>query len=266
MNIPLSTEVCGADFGDARLSKRHGVLVDRLAERPEASLPSALSSAELEAAYRFINHEGVTLPTLVAPHLKQVAERCAGRPDIIVAHDTSEIEYSGAARKGLGRLRSKGQGFYLHAALAIGGSQVRDPLGLIALRALVRGPKRPKQRATRRRCAADRESLRWTEQIQEVEQRLGQGRALHVGDRETDAYELFVDCIRIGARFVFRMAHDRRIAGEEDGTTKLEQRLRGVEGVAVREVKLHARGKALAPSAAKMECPEFCVRAGGLAT
>jgi hypothetical protein len=51
-------EFIGADFGDARLSKRLLKLVERLAVDPAVSFPEACrTDAELEATYRFFGNE-----------------------------------------------------------------------------------------------------------------------------------------------------------------------------------------------------------------
>lgn len=251
MGLRLSDEVAGAELGDARLARRYEVLVERLAERPDSSLPKALSVAELESAYRFVNNERVTLPGLLAPHIRQTVTRCTGRGDVIVAHDTTEVQYTGEEREGLGRLRSSGQGFYLHVALAIGGAHERVPLGVVAARTLVRGPKRPKERATIRRRAPDKEFRRWWEQVLEVESRLGVGHAIHVADREADAYEFMAEVSGHGGRFVVRLRHDRRIE-LEDGPGKLGAALRLARVVAEREVELQLRKPGIAPIARRM--------------
>lgn len=252
--MDLSTEVAGAELGDARLAKRYGVLIDRISERPDASLPKVLTVAELESAYRFVNNERVTLPGLLAPHIRQTVNRCGTRQDVIVAHDTTELKYTGDEREGLGRLRSTGRGFYLHVALAIGGSQDRDPLGIVAARTLVRGEKRAKERGAIRRRAADKESRRWWEQVREAESRLGVGRAIHVADREADAYEFMSEVSGGGGRFVVRLRHDRCV-GLENGPARLDAALRLARVVAEREVELSPRKLATAPIARRTHPP-----------
>jgi hypothetical protein len=254
MDLRLSAEVAGAELGDARLAKRYEALVDRIAERPEASLPKVLTVAELESAYRFVNNQRVTLPGLLDPHIRQTVQRCASREDVVVAHDTTELKYTGEEREGLGRLRSTGRGFYLHLALAIGGSQGRDPLGIVAARTLVRGEKRAKERPTIRRRAADKESRRWWEQVREVESRLGVGRAVHVADREADAYEFMAEVSGCGGRFVVRVRHDRRVE-TGSGPANLGTALQLARVVAEREVELSPRKLATAPIARRIHPP-----------
>ena len=49
----LADEVRNAQFGDQRLGKRLGIIADRLAAKPNMSIPAAMNGrAEMEAAYR----------------------------------------------------------------------------------------------------------------------------------------------------------------------------------------------------------------------
>jgi hypothetical protein len=86
----------------------------------------------------------------------------------------------------------------------------------------------------------EKESIRWLENVRQSTARLGEAdRCIHIGDRESDIYELFCDCESLGTRFVFRTCVDRR-SGE--GTpTVLEmmddQRVRAVHRVEVTDRK-----------------------------
>src|SRR5690242_20641611 len=101
----MSSELAGAELGDARLSKRLGLLADQLSARPGESFPKALDDAELEAAYRFFGNADVSPEAILAPHFRQSARRCVGTPRIIVVHDTTAFEFGGQTkREGLGHL------------------------------------------------------------------------------------------------------------------------------------------------------------------
>src|SRR5262249_10834031 len=117
----MSRELAGAELGDARLSKRLGLLADQLAARPAASFPKALDDAELEAAYRFFGNAGVTPAAILAPHFRQSARRATDASRIIVVHDTTAFEFGGQTKRaGLGHLiRPAAQGFFGHFSLAL---------------------------------------------------------------------------------------------------------------------------------------------------
>ena len=91
----FAAECSGADFGDARLTARLASLATSLAAAPSASLPKALDSAELEAAYRFFRNDAVTPAAILAPHIVSTLERARIENDVLVVHDTTVISFTG---------------------------------------------------------------------------------------------------------------------------------------------------------------------------
>src|SRR6266849_5091311 len=175
----LSSEVAGADLGDARLSQRLGLLIDSIADRSAESFPKALDDASLEAAYRFFGNASVTPGAILAPHFRQTAQRAATRRDVLVIHDTTQFEFGGdTKREGLGRLIRPGQGFFGHFALATSADGDREPLGLLNLETVFRLDKvssKPRPQRPNRG-----ESARWRSSIDAAEAVLdGQVRAIH---------------------------------------------------------------------------------------
>lgn len=56
MTVSLKDEVRGAVFGDERLTKRLGKVIEELGAKPTMSVPAATHGrAEMEAAYRFFD-------------------------------------------------------------------------------------------------------------------------------------------------------------------------------------------------------------------
>jgi hypothetical protein len=71
-------EVEGAVFGDARLKRRLGSIVEMLAKKPSKSLPEAAGDeAALEAVYRFLNNEKVKPEAVLAPHIARTCRRAS---------------------------------------------------------------------------------------------------------------------------------------------------------------------------------------------
>jgi hypothetical protein len=63
-----------------------------------------------------------------------------------------------------------------------------------------------------------KESVRWLENVRQSTANLGApGRCVHIGDRESDIYELFCQCQSLETHFVIRTCVDRR-AGEGEET------------------------------------------------
>jgi hypothetical protein len=62
-------EFRGIDLGDARRNGRAARLLERLAERPTASIPGACNGwAETQAAYRFLGADGYDWLDILEPH------------------------------------------------------------------------------------------------------------------------------------------------------------------------------------------------------
>lgn len=245
--VVLSAELADAELGDARLSKRLGLLVDRIAERPSESFPKALDDAELEAAYRFFGNDQVTPKGILAPHFRQSARRAAELPRVVVAHDTTQFEFGGLTkREGLGRLiKPSAQGFFGHFSLAMSADGARNPLGLLALETVFRLKKSIGHRKWTRDQSLG-ESGRWLRAVEAVETQLaGRVEAIHVMDREGDQYALLAALDESKRPFVIRSFQDRRLAGED------EARLRAVAAAAKvtlrREVPLSPRPRIRGP-------------------
>lgn len=243
----LSAELADAELGDARLSKRLGLLADRIAERPGESFPKALDDAELEAAYRFFGNDQVTPEAILAPHFRQSARRAAELPRVVVAHDTTQFEFGGQTkREGLGRLiKPSAQGFFGHFSLAMSADGARNPLGLLALETVFRLKKSIGQKAWTRDQSLG-ESARWLRAVEAVERQLdGRVEAIHVMDREGDQYALLAALVESNRPFVIRSFQDRRLAGDD------EARLRAVASAAKvtlrREVPLSPRAHIKGP-------------------
>lgn len=234
-------EFADADLGDSRLSRRLGLLADRLAARPNESFPKALDDAELEAAYRFFGNDQVTPEAILAPHFRQSARRAAALPRIIVAHDTTQFEFGGQAkRQGLGHLiRPAAQGFFGHFSLGLSADGARKPLGLLALETVFRLKKAIGHKNWTRNQSLG-ESARWLRGVEAAEELLGGDvQAIHVMDREGDQYALLAALSDAKRPFVIRSFQDRRLAGED------EMRLRAAACAAKvtlkREVPLSSR-------------------------
>lgn len=214
----LAEELADADLGDARLSKRLGLLTARLAQRPAESFPKVLSDAELEGAYRFFGNEQVTAEAILAPHFRQSARRAAALPRIIVPHDTTQFEFPGKAkREGLGRLiKPSAQGFFGHFSIALSADGEKQPLGVLALETVFR----LKKSIGQKNWTPDQslgESSRWLRGIEAVESQLGgRTQAIHVMDREGDQYKVLVALCDAQRPFVIRSFQDRRLAGEDE--------------------------------------------------
>ena len=213
-------------LGDRRLEARLVMAAQRFRAAPDQSFPDMVASdAELTGLYRFLNNDSVSPAAIMEPHQNQTALRCAEARQVVVIHDTTEFRFAGETpRSGLGRLRTgDDQGFLLHMALAAANDGSRRPLGVLGAHTWVRpslGSSRHddgrKKSGSAYADETNKESARWWRLIDETEDRLGGVNAIHVFDREGDAYVLLRRLLDEQVRFITRMARDRVVL-DEDG-------------------------------------------------
>jgi hypothetical protein len=238
----LAAEMCKAEFGDARLSKRLGKIVETMLEAPDKSFPSLFDDTGLEGAYRFFNNDGVTPKRILEPHVAATLARMASEPVTLVVHDTSTMSFDpDGVRQGLGRVRSEGQAFFAHVSLALSGDGTRMPLGVLALVTHTRDAK--KKRRLKAKDSAHKERDRWGLQVASVSSLdLDRARLVHVMDREADDFALFAQMVVARDRFVIRLAHDRLLhPTTPDGAGKLAEAVAHTRASAEREVALSRR-------------------------
>jgi len=199
------------DLGDKRRDSRAIRLVERLAERPTASIPGACNGwAETQAAYRFLSGDEYDWMDILEPHRQCTRARMAEHAVVLCLQDTTELNFNGQAIAGLGPLSYEAQrGMYLHPTFAV--TPAREPLGVLDAWMWAREPK-----------AADgtrpgvKESLRWMEgyaRVAELATELPETRLVYVADREADIRELMVRAREVGtpADWLLRSKHNRAL-------------------------------------------------------
>ncbi|WP_229180368.1 IS4 family transposase, partial [Bradyrhizobium ivorense] len=173
---------------------------------------------------------------------------------VLVLHDTTELSYQrekseaigitksiNSGRDKAGRLRSHTVcGILMHSSLAVTIEGV--PLGLAAVKFWTRkkfkGTAALKKKINSTRIPIEKkESVRWLENLKQSTQLLDHpGRCIHIGDRESDIYELFCAAQEIGTHFLIRTCVDR-LAGDGDHTIADEMDEVAVKGLHRIEVR-----------------------------
>lgn len=237
--MEIRDEVRTANFGDKRLTARLVALSERLAKAPDRSFPKAAGSdAALEATYRFLGNDAVTPATVLQPHVDATAARCAAAETVFVAHDSTEFRFT-THREGIGRVAGDATyGFIGHFALAVAAKN-RAPLGVIGFEPIFRERGSRTNRHSERRPVEDRESRRWLELVQRADGVLGETTAVHVMDREADAYELLA-ALAGKHRFIIRLNFDRAV-DTTLGRGRISDVVRRAKTLLTREVNLSAR-------------------------
>ncbi len=172
------------DFGDKRLTKRFGNLLDIFATCPTQGIPQACRSwKETIAAYRFFSHPNVTPEKILSPHQEATWNRIEREPVVLVVQDSSEIDYSHRQSiEGMGTLRGEQtQGFYIHPSLAI--TPERVCLGVLDVKMWRRTRRTDEMTASEEKPKESDRWLRGYEIAEEVAQRCCDSLVVNVADR-----------------------------------------------------------------------------------
>jgi hypothetical protein len=243
--------LAGAELPDQRLKSRLGKLLNALAQKIGDTVPAACQDwAATKAAYRFFDNARVDEDVILAGHFAATAARFRATAGLtLIVHDTTEFSFKRSTPETIGRLSFvKGRhvlhtvcGLLLHSSLVLTADGV--PLGLAAAKFWARqefkGTNARKKHVNPTRVPIEeKESFRWLENLTQSTQRLGDPtRCVHVGDRESDIFELFCAAHDTQTYFVFRSSVDR-LAGRTTITKVMDrQPIQGVHSVEVRDEK-----------------------------
>lgn len=251
----LEEEISSSAFSDQRLGKRFRRLSEQLAGKLGQSIPLACQDwSNVKSAYRFLSNPRVDEGAILAGHFASTRERVhATEGSILVLHDTTQFtyarestqpigvlhrSYAGHGKDGRPRLHTV-CGVLMHSSLALTTGGL--PLGLAAIkfwtRSAFKGTNALKGKVNGTRVPIEtKESLRWLENLQQATELLGEPeRYVHIGDRESDIYELFCAAEESHTKFLVRICADR-VA--EDGQRTLSQILRRTKAKAVHRVEV----------------------------
>ena len=251
----LDKELAGCQFCDPRLGLRFHKLVGQLATRLGQTIPLACQDwTNTKAAYRFLSNGRVHDAGILAGHFHSTRDRFAAADGpILVLHDTTEFSYTRESKRAIGILsksfagkdkdgRSRLHtvcGILMHSSLAVTTEGL--PLGLAAIkfwtRSKFKGANALKKQVNPTRVPIEaKESVRWLENLKQSTSLLGEpSRCIHIGDRESDIYELFCAAQEGGTKFLVRTCVDR-LAG--DGRHTIAGLMRQVKVKAMHRVEV----------------------------
>lgn len=251
----LDSELDGDRFFDARLARRLQEFASQLWDHRGQSIPLACQDwANTKAAYRFLSNERVHEDVILEGHFHATRDRFgATTGPILILHDTTMFSFQRdnhepigiinkvyAGKDKDGRHKSHTQcGIQMHSSLAVTPEGV--PLGLAAIkfwnRKEFKGCAALKRKINPTRVPIEtKESFRWLDNLRRSTILFGSAnRCVHIGDRESDIYELFCLARHLGTHFLFRTCVDR-LAGDGAHTVADEMdevRVRGLHRVDV---------------------------------
>lgn len=250
-------EVDEGVFKDARLGKRFRELLIQLGGGMGESIPFACQDwANTKAAYRFFSNDRVQEGDILSGHFGATRERFeATEGTVLLLQDTTEFSYERARPELVGMTKSvntgkdqKGRprshtlcGILMHSILAVTTDGL--PLGLAAVKFWTRkkfkGTAALKKKINPTRVPIEqKESVRWLDNLRQSIDLLGDpSRCIHVGDRESDIFELYCLTQELGTHFIVRMQTDR-LAGDGAHTISSEMEeiaIKGLHRVQVRD-------------------------------
>ena len=247
----MGRELDGGVFPDQRLKARLGKILGDLGRRIGAAVPMACQDwAATKAAYRFFSNRRVDEGIILAGHFAATEARfaatCGPMP---VLHDTTEFSFQRDRSEAIGQISIiKGRhathtvcGLLMHSGPVLSSEGV--PLGLAAVKFRARqkfnGTNALKKRVNPTRIPIEqKESYRWLENLRQSARQPGDPpRCVHIGDRESDIFELFCAAEEAETRFLVRTCVDR-LAGDGGTTISREMEsepIRGAHEVEVRD-------------------------------
>lgn len=219
-------EISYMSFGDKRIAKRAGELLKVLYEKPKSSIPEACKNiAQTKAAYRFFANDKVNVEKIIKGTRKATVDRMKDQKLILFPSDATNLVFSSHKKlKGIGVLRSqRARGLNLHTTLAITPDGLN--LGLIDQKCWGRAPEDYGKRKERKKLPiTERESYRWFEALQAVEESLPDHcQGIMLGDRGADIYELFLAERKTNVDLLIRASHNRELKNDSELFSEVEE-------------------------------------------
>ncbi|MBI4772199.1 MAG: IS4 family transposase, partial [Chloroflexi bacterium] len=194
----VEAELGGANLGDRRLTARLLQITGQFYAKPTANIPQASGSATAaNLTYRFLDNENVEWPKILEPHYRATEERIQEKGLVLVAQDTTTLNYSTHPNtQGLGPIGTGSEavrGLMVHDTMAF--TPQGTPLGLLDVQCWAREGIGSKQ-SRHQKPIEEKESWKWVESYRAVSatrNRSRQTRLVLMGDREADIHELFAE-------------------------------------------------------------------------
>jgi len=264
-------EVQTADLEDHRLNKRLALVLEKLGQHPQLSIPSACGGwKDTIGAYRFFDNDKATFEKILAPHRDATVERMKSCPAVLLAQDTTENDENiSLGPKGLGTLKDvEKRSHRLHPTVAFTPSRIC--LGVVKASYWTREAPSPRQQR-RSKGVDEKESYHWIESYQDscaLQAQLPETLLVNLADREGDIYEWFAEyedyAPTMRAQWIVRAAQNRCLLTAESsmkhlwdalaqakvlGYTKVNVKLRPNRAARLAHITLRAARVTLKPPA-----------------
>lgn len=227
-------------LGDRRRTKRLVHYAAQAAANPDGSTPRQTETwADCKAVYRLFDQEDVTFAAITAPHHR--ATRAQTEGTWLLISDTTETHFPGCNVRGLGHTGDGGgRGFLLHSSLMVS----PDGRTIAGLAGQVIRYRRKKQRRTSHAASIrreDRESIIWSQVIDQVAKPPEGVHFIHVFDRGGDQFELYCRMLQYDTSWVVRASRlNRAIVTPKGRSMKLDRYLDTLPVVGTYQIDLPA--------------------------
>jgi hypothetical protein len=233
----IEEEMVGCQFRDRRLKPRATTIVGQIFGKMGESIPAACQDyANTKAAYRFFDNDSVNEEDILSGHFQATTERIAATDaPVLFLHDTTEHCFkreAGVMGRDGKRNKITTRRILMHSTLAITPDGL--PLGVAGIK-FWEGDRAPKKGKKKRTIydnvpIEEKKSFRWLENMQQATARSSDpASCVHIGDRESDIYELFSLADELGTHFLVRSSSER-LTAREGVTISEEMESAPVEG------------------------------------
>lgn len=221
-NCWVTSELESIDLGDVRLKGRAIKILKGLSESPQSSIPESIGEwTDLHGAYRFFDNDKVDSKKILDAHYDSTIDRCSKHKIVIVAHDTSSLNFFGLEKThGLGKVGDSTnnphtKGLIMHTAYAI--TPDRLALGILDQNIWARQISSFKSSVVRRQTPIKKkESYKWVTALRAVSERVEVEKTqstkfVHIMDREADIYEVLCEVKDLNQDFIIRARNNRLV-------------------------------------------------------
>lgn len=193
----IAAELAGIDLGDKRLNKRSQRIIEALSVNPEASCNAACEGwSDTLAAYRLFDNQSIEPEDLLQPHVEATKRRMRQHPVVVIAQDTTELDYSKHPPADARCLNTEHRwGLYDHTHLAVTPEGLS--LGVVGVEYFDRDVESLGKTEERRKLPIEeKESMRWLTGYRlacELARDCPETQVVSVADREADLYDIFME-------------------------------------------------------------------------
>lgn len=237
-------------FYDKRLDKRLIEITKAFSEQPGACINQACNGSwsDTKASYDFFKNLKVSKEKIFKAHADQALERARNEPVVLAVNDTTSFNFTNHdSLEGKGLIAASNthsSGFLFHHTMLF--TENGLPLGGIHHDFWTRDGIKEKPRAINAKLPIEKkESYKWIKALKsthEAEKKAGT-QFVHIGDRESDLYDYFLEAHKLNQAFVVRARYNRAL---NDTHGKLWESLAAKESAG--EMVLHIESKGGRPS------------------